>query len=253
MTKKVSRRRFLTCLGIGTAATGLACAGSAVGYLLLGSPKTDSPRAQTSSARPSYIKEISRPAILPRAGWNARTPNHEAENEAGFYAADNPEGWLTYEGDLRLVYRTVVIHHSALYEVDDETTIRAIQTKHMDERKWADIAYHFGVGKTGQVFEGRDLAVRGTHVEYHNTGSVGLVFFGSFDEEFPTPEQIETGQRLINWLALRLELTHLAGHRDFNDITVCPGHNLYTQLDKFAKAAGLVLGTAGYQSPQSTS
>jgi hypothetical protein len=54
---------------------------------------------------------------------------------------------------------------------------------------------------------------------------------------------------MINWLAVRLRLTHLAGHRDFNDITVCPGDNLYELLGTLAVRAGLALGTKGYLPP----
>ena len=111
------------------------------------------------------------------------------------------------------------------------------------------MGYHFGVGKSGAIFEGRDLRVRGTHVAGYNTGSVGVVFFGNFQEESPTPEQLAAGSRLIDWLALRLELTHLAGHGEFNDFSECPGANLIYYLDALAESAGLARGTEGYQDP----
>jgi hypothetical protein len=50
-------------------------------------------------------------------------------------------------------------------------------------------------------------------------------------------------------LALRLELTHLAGHGEFNDFTDCPGRNLNYYLDALAGSAGLVRGTGGYRPP----
>jgi hypothetical protein len=249
--KHYSRRDFLGLTGMAAVAGGLSCIGGIVGYLILKEATRSSPAAATlptpSAPRANRIKQIDRPEIITRAGWSARAPDHAAENEPGFYSLDNAEGWRDYEGDLRAIYRTVVVHHSVIYETDDLTTMQEIQKEHMDLRKWADIGYHFGVGQSGQVFEGRALNARGTHVEHFNTGSVGVVFFGNFQFIQPTPEQIDAGRRLIDWLALRLELTHLAGHSDFNDFTVCPGNNLRPYLAAFAVSAGLVLGTGGYE------
>lgn len=249
MNRQLSRRQFLGLAGL--SAAGMTCAGGILGYLALrglsADERDDDP---TALPRLAVVKQIERPVITTRAEWGARVPNHEAENEKGFYSADNVEGWREYEGDLRDIYRTLVVHHSVIYETDDLTTIHEIQNLHMDDRQWADIAYHFGVGRTGQIFEGRDLAARGTHVEHYNTGSAGVVFFGNFDVESIPPEQLDAGRRLINWLALRLELTHLAGHHDFNDFSTCPGASLTTYLDSLAISAGLIYGTGGYEPPQ---
>jgi hypothetical protein len=249
--KHYSRRDFLGLAGMAAVAGSLSCIGGVVGYLILKQATRSSPavgdQPMPSTPRAARIKQIDRPEIITRAEWGAREPDHSAENESGFYSLDNVEGWREYEGDLRDIYRTAVVHHSVIYEGDDLTTMQEIQKEHMELRKWADIAYHFGVGQSGQVFEGRALNARGTHVEHFNTGSVGVVFFGNFQIIQPTPEQIDAGRRLIDWLALRLELTHLAGHSDFNDFTVCPGKNLRPYLAAFAVSAGLVLGTGGYQ------
>jgi len=78
---------------------------------------------------------------------------------------------------------------------------------------------------------------------------VGVVLFGNFEEENPSQEQIESARRLIDWLALRLELTHLAGHRDFNEGTDCPGDTLYSSLEALAESAGLTHSTDGYTPP----
>jgi hypothetical protein len=248
----LSRRQFIGLMGLVSAAGGVTCITSALGYLVVEDfeqKPASSPVPSSTPPRSDAIKQIDRPTIITRAEWGAREPDHEAENEKGFYSLENVEGWREYEGDLRDIYNTVVIHHSVIYEGDDLSTIQEIQNEHMDDRKWADIGYHFGVGQSGQIFEGRDMKVRGTHVEQYNTGSVGVVFFGNFEIVAPPLEQLEAGRQLINWLALRLELNHLAGHRDFNDFTVCPGDNMYFYLEAFATSAGLILGTGGYEPP----
>ncbi|MBN1564263.1 MAG: N-acetylmuramoyl-L-alanine amidase [Anaerolineae bacterium] len=268
MTKQVSRREFLGLAGMTTVAGGLTCSGGFIGYITLriinreytraaapdaapalAPTATSTPASTRPSAVNATVKQIDRPAITPRAEWGALEPDHEAVNENGFYSLDNVEGWREYEGDLRDIYRTVVVHHAAEYVTDDVTTMQYIQLLHMGQRQWADIGYHFGVGRTGQIFEGRDLAARGAHTEGYNTGSVGVVFLGHFEEYAPTVEQLDAGRRLIDWLALRLELTHLAGHHDFNDFTECPGKYMMPSLLLLADSAGLIYGTGGYQPP----
>jgi len=250
---RLTRRKLLALLGLGAATTGISGAGG-VAYLLASSGRRAAPAGTPppTPLRPAIVKRIDRPPIVARAAWGARAPDHTAANETGFASPENSEGWLDYPGDLRVVYRTAVVHHSVLYESDDLATMREIQAEHMDTRQWADIGYHFGVGRSGTVFEGRPLGARGTHVAGFNTGSVGVVFFGNFQEEVPTPEQLGAGSRLIDWLALRLELTHLAGHGEFNDWSECPGANLIYYLDALAGSAGLARGTGGYQDPADT-
>lgn len=251
-SRSLSRRQFIGLAGAGAIATSAACVAGAASYLLLRrSPRgKDADSTSTMSApRSTQLKTIARPPITSRQAWGAREPDHTAENESGFYGADNTEGWREYGGDLRGVYRTVIVHHSVEYDTDDLSTVREIQNLHMDDRGWADIAYHFIVGRSGEVFEGRALNVRGTHVEGFNTGSVGVVFLGNFEITSPTVLQLQTGQQLIDWLALRLELTHLAGHYQFNSDTVCPGATMIPSLAGLAAAAGLTLGTEGYVPP----
>ncbi len=253
--RRTSRRQFLGLAGMLALGGSLSCVGGVLGYWLVSqmeSSRHRKPVEPTTLPRLAQIKQIDRPPIITRQDWGALSPKHDAANEQGFFSPVNPEGWRVYKGDLRSIYRTVVIHHSVIYDTNDITTMRTIQQQHMDMRHWADLAYHFGVGKQGGVFEGRALGTRGTHVERFNTGSVGVVFLGDFRADFPTPTQLEAGRRLINWLALRLELTHLAGHSDFNDYTDCPGRNMVPFLAMLAASAGLKLGTGGYQSPDDT-
>jgi hypothetical protein len=229
----LSRRAFL----------GLVGAGAAGGLLWL--LRRDAPSPDGSSP-PGLSGAASCPSIVPRADWGALPPNHSAPHETGFYSLDNPEGWREYSGDLRARYNTVVIHHSANYGRDDIHTLRYIQDRHRNDRGWADVAYHFFVGKTGTIYEGRPLNVRGTHVANHNTGTVGICLLGDMRTQTPTVPQLASTQELVRWLAAELALTHLAGHAEFNPETVCPGTNVMPYLDVFAAAAGLIHSTAGY-------
>ena len=176
------------------------------------------------------------PTPISRAEWDARSPNHDALEEFGFASEDNPTGWLVYDGDLREVYHTVVIHHSADLRPH---TMRDMQDVHMDRQQWADIGYHFGIDSQGIIYAGRDIQARGASVAGHNTGAIGVVMMGHFEWETPAEMQLAALQTLVNWLATTYALNYLAGHGELNAGTVCPGRNLRPYLDALALGAGL--------------
>ncbi len=190
------------------------------------------------------------PAVISRQQWGALAPDHSALYEHGLFSDDNPTGWRVYEAPLSEVYRTVVLHHSVIYEADDAATMLEVQRFQREERGWADVAYHYFVGKSGTIYEGRRLNVRGAHVGGYNTGSLGLCLLGDFSEDSaPTEPQLSSTRQMLAWLTQTLALTHIAGHRDFNPATVCPGDQLAALIDGLALDAGLTVGTGGYQAP----
>jgi len=218
----MNRRQFL---GAALAALGAAgCSAGAPAALL---PSTAPPSA---------------PAVVPRAAWNAREVDLDAEMESG------PLGWYEYEGDLAEVYRTVAIHHSAHLLASNET-MRSLQNLHMDRNRWADIGYHYGIDAQGVIYAGRDLRARGASVAGYNTGTLGVVVMGSFEREQPRPAQLNALRALVIWLAYALRLTHLAAHSEFNPDSICPGPHMLPHLDALAAAAGLQRGIGGYQPP----
>lgn len=251
-----SRRNLLILLGFLGAGTASCIGGGLIGGLILllrPSKKnevvyvTETPQSITA---PAIVKTtIPEPDIISREAWGALAPNHDATYEDGFYNADNPEGWRVYDMALEDAYQTVVIHHSVIYEADDDETMLEIQRFHREEREWADVAYHFFVGKSGAIYQGRDWSVRGTHVGGYNTGSLGICLLGNFMNQNPTDAQINSTNQLLAWLVFRLKLTHLAGHQDFNPDTLCPGDNLVAYLDSFATNHGLGHGIDGYKPP----
>jgi hypothetical protein len=168
--RQFSRRQMLFGLGaVGSITTLCMCGSASVAAYLLGrevkaqrESQTPLPNTATPSATITAQAEPTRPQIISREEWGALPPNDEAVNEFGYYSEDNPEGWLIYEGELQDAYQTVIVHHSVLYTETDLRTVEAIQTLHRSERGWADVAYHFLIGRTGAIYEGRDWSVRGT-------------------------------------------------------------------------------------------
>jgi len=192
-----------------------------------------------------------KPTIILRAEWNARLLNLEAFEEFGaFDPQTNPAGVLTYPNDLRSVLNTIVVHHSAYPYAGPQE----VQDLHMDRRGFADIAYHFLIDAEGTIYEGRELNVRGAHVQGFNTGSVGIVLLGNFNDEQPTQFQLTSLRALVDYLRYTYEIRYLAGHKDYPDQspdgTECPGNNLYPLLSDIARDLGMKYGIDGYVIPE---
>ena len=188
----------------------------------------------TSCSQPPSA--IEKPTIILRAQWGAVEPDLNAPGEHGVY--DEP---------LTQVLNTIVIHHSALPLSDGP---REIQYMHMHDKGFADIGYHFVVDDRGQIYEGRRISVRGAHTGGHNTGTVGVVLMGNFEEAQPPVAQVSDVKVLIRYLSGEYTITHLAGHRDFQPgETVCPGKYLEPLLPGWASELGLEFGTGGYIGP----
>ena len=257
-TRKVSRRDLLIGAGIaGIAGAGVICGGASTILLALLNRNNPSEAIATQvAANPTAtiaeaIQESAiAPAVIPKAEWGGLEPNHNARNERGFFDAEkNPYGWREYEQALTEVYRTVIIHHAAFWDGSDGATLFNIQNLHRLTNGWADVGYHYLIGKTGIIYEGRRINARGAHTAGYNYGSVGVCLLGNFEEEIISIAQLQAARTTVNWLAETLQLTHLAAHKDFNSNTVCPGADTLQYLDSLASGAGLAYGIEGYRPP----
>lgn len=185
--------------------------------------------------------------IVSRDAWHAVPPDIQGSVEGVYDAVSNPGGWYVYPQPLTEVLNTIVVHHSALPLSDGPLEIQA---KHLTTQRYADIAYHFIIDAAGTIYAGRDLQVRGAHTGGHNTGTVGVVLLGNFEETVPFEVQLSSLKRLAFCLRDTYGITHLAGHRDFQpEVTVCPGENLETLLPGLAKELRLEFGIGGYVGP----
>lgn len=201
------------------------------------------PGTTLPAAKPEYPF-----AVIRREEWGGRRPNLDARDEHGLFdPGTNPDGWEVYAQPLLGLLTAVVIHHSALPASQGP---RAIQAMHMDQRGWADVGYHFIVGPAGDIYEGRDLRVRGRHVSGANTGTVGICLTGNFAGGPPPPDpQLAALDRLVAYLAGAYEMGYIAGHSDFNPGTQCPGSALYPHIAVVAQRYGLLHSTLGYRAP----
>lgn len=178
-------------------------------------------------------------AIVPREGWGAVPADIDGSSEGRYDPVNNPAGYMIYDRPLTVALKDLIVHHTA---TGFEATPADIQRLHMQDRGYADVAYHYLIGADGTIYEGRVIQARGAHTGGHNTGSIGVSLFGNFEVVTPTTAQLDSLWRLSGALCYDYWLERLGGHRDYQiGATVCPGANLWPLLGDLAGSAGVRL------------
>ena len=159
--------------------------------------------------------------VVPRHGWGARPP------KGGAPASRSPQS-----------RRGVVFHWNgppmnATTEAKAAAAMRAVQNWHMDgtsdtKKPWSDIAYSYGIGQTGAVYEGR-----GDWLQFANgknqfgtpLGDEGdwysVIWLGGVGEK-PTSAALNSSIELVGWLRSRGAGDEVRPHSDFRR-KPCPG------------------------------
>jgi len=157
---------------------------------------------------------VTKHTIVRRASWGKQTPKYSIM----------AEDWN---------YTNIVIHHSGN---GGAKAPPEIEKKHMTERNWDDVGYHFLIPPSGKIYEGRYLTFKGSHVRKANTGKIGILIMGDFEhqawdfDDDPTPAQLNAAESLIKTLKSAIPtVSKLGGHRDYQ-ATECPGGELYKKI-----------------------
>ena len=107
--------------------------------------------------------------------------------------------------------------------------VAEIRRRHVQQRGWRDIGYHWVVDRDGAVAPGRPETEIGAHVEGHNRGTIGICLLGGYcakaDDEFErnfTPAQAAAAKRLIGEIKGRTMIRKVSGHND-HAAKACPG------------------------------
>lgn len=130
----------------------------------------------------------------------------------------------------------ITLHHQGEIWKDGTDPVAYLQRLQQWSRltkRWADIPYHYVIAPDGRIFSARPLALAGdTNTEYDPRGHALVMLVGNFEEQQPTPAQLDSAAALTAWLVHthHLGLDAIASHKDFSRQTVCPGKNLYAQL-----------------------
>lgn len=141
----------------------------------------------------------------------------------------------------------MMLHHTAVPLRDDSNAparLRQHQRYHQ-EAGWPDIAYHLAVDRRGTVYELRTATARGdTFTDYDPTGWLLVTCEGDFDQQEPTPAQVEAAARACAWGAASFGLDPgvVAAHRD-HAATSCPGDALYARLPALGRRAAELAGS----------
>lgn len=191
------------------------------------------------------------PYVVPRASWFAADP------------------WTAMDGSCKESNGTltnIFIHHTSSEDSWAETAsggnesqwVFGVQQLQMG-KGYCDIGYHYLIGPSGTIFEGRKGGVRtkGGHLENMNTGTVAIAMLGNFDSKLPTPSALLSLQKLLVWLLLHNNLEPeglnyvknglyyspaISGHRHMNwspnvdNHTACPGTVLFNYLPALRKS-----------------
>ncbi len=179
-------------------------------------------------------KGIAPPPIVARATWGAKPIKLRNEPD--------PIGRI----------ERITVHHTAdpngvpgASLIENVARVKAYQAAHQDDKRWADIGYHFVIDRQGRIFEGRELCWQGAHAgnEKANLHNVGIAVMGNFDRIKLTDAQQGSLEKLMLWLVAEYSLTRaaVAGHDDVRRSstgsgTKCPGKNLDAFLEKWKRA-----------------
>ena len=130
----------------------------------------------------------------------------------------------------------IVVHCTATPE-GMAKTVEDIRREHK-KQGWSDIGYHYVVTLDGEVHEGRNVDIAGSHVAGYNANSIGVVYVGGLERDpKKTYQQLRakdtrTDRQKMALLALLMDLRRLypdariLGHRDFPRVTkACPSFN----------------------------
>jgi hypothetical protein len=132
--------------------------------------------------------------------------------------------------------RYITIHHAGvLWKGGSQVSfVRNMQAWGQREKKWPDLPYHFLIAPDGTIFEGRPIEYEPeSNTKYDLSGNIGVEMMGNFEEQRPSPEQLQSCVKLVAWLAQeqKIEPGNIRGHRDAApNQTSCPGRDFYRYL-----------------------
>ena len=125
-------------------------------------------------------------------------------------------------------WTAIVIHHTAT----ERGSVESIHESHV-AKEWLGIGYHFVIGNGNGMSDGEieptfrwREQIHGAHAgsDEYNQHGIGIALVGNFDEQPPTPAQIEAVKQLVGELKSQYEIEseRVVGHSEVK-ATACPG------------------------------
>jgi hypothetical protein len=157
-----------------------------------------------------------------------------------------PPPALAYRSRRQALITGLTVHHQGEFwqpGADVAAYLRRLQQWSRRERTWVDVPYHYIVAPDGRVYAGRDPQWAGdSNTDYDTMGQLQVMLLGNFEEQQPSPAQLQSTAKLLGEL---LGLHGLApegirAHRHHTAQTVCPGEHLMSVFEELrAQAAAL--------------
>ncbi len=131
---------------------------------------------------------------------------------------------------------SVVLHHTESPNQPpamEKARLVGVQRFHIEDKGWGDIAYHYLIGPSGQIYEGRDARFQGdSGTSYDLDGRLLICMVGSFTEQLPEAVAMQS------MLALVAAHLHKHGLKPADVVTHrmvaatdCPGDALQAWFD----------------------
>jgi N-acetyl-anhydromuramyl-L-alanine amidase AmpD len=138
------------------------------------------------------------------------------------------------QGSARYPDREIAVHCTAtqpLFMHNSRTSekVAEVRRRHVEDRGWRDIGYHYLIDRDGTVARGRAESVIGAGIAGHNRGVLHVSLLGGFgskktdrfDQHF-TPAQDAALRALIADIRARADIQKISGHCDYA-AKACPG------------------------------
>lgn len=126
---------------------------------------------------------------------------------------------------------SVVLHHTESPNQPpamEKARLVGVQRFHIEDKGWGDIAYHYLIGPSGEIYEGRDARFRGdSGTSYDLDGRLLICMIGSFTEQLPEDVAMRSMLALVAHQLLKhgLKPADVVTHR-MVAATDCPGDAL---------------------------
>lgn len=130
----------------------------------------------------------------------------------------------------------VVIHHTAGPEdqTPEEVALYHVGPgNHICSAGCPGIAYHIMIDRDANAYLVNDLENISYHASGTNAHSVGVCFFGNFEQLEPTPAQIRKLRIVLRWLnrKTRKQLQVVGHYKVSSTGTACPGRHIAAKIE----------------------
>lgn len=151
---------------------------------------------------------------------------------------------LIHQGAARHPVREICLHCSATRP--DWMADQALSVQREEIRRWhlgngwADIGYHWIIGRSGELLPGRPETAIGAGVAGHNAGVIHICLIGGhgsaetdrFSDHF-TPAQDTSARQLLQAIGMRTRIEVISGHNEYA-AKACPGFTVSEWLKEAA-------------------